>query len=115
MPSCWMCLTRKVKQYGRCKTCKEERCIACGGELTVFVRTLHAVKFRKRQWKHEIYEHETLIKTRTFEKLCLNPDCPKHWDATKLPPDWIPVQKAKLELPKKTFDEAVNELEQSIS
>ncbi|HTQ96380.1 MAG TPA: hypothetical protein VMH89_06220, partial [Candidatus Acidoferrum sp.] len=37
-----MCRTRKVKQYGRCATCREERCIECGGELTVFVRTLQA-------------------------------------------------------------------------
>jgi hypothetical protein len=50
---------------------------------------------------------QTIVKTRTFEKLCVNPDCPKHWDPKKLPPWWLPVPKSKPKPEKKTFDEAI--------
>jgi hypothetical protein len=108
-----MCHSRKVRFFSRCKTCRESRCIECGSVLVIFVRTLHAVKFRKRQWKHELYEHHTLIKTRTFERLCVNPECPRHWNPDRLPPDWIPVPVKKVAV-KKTFDEAVAEIEQAV-
>jgi hypothetical protein len=78
-----------------------------------FVRTLHAVKFRKRQWKQELYEHHTMIKTRTFERLCVNPGCQKGHDPQKLASEWIPVPMKKVEA-KKTFDEAVAEIEQAV-
>lgn len=109
---CWMCRSRSVKQISRCKTCREERCIERGHDLQVFVRTIRAVKFRKKQWEHILYEHKSIVKTRTFEKLCVNPYCPKHWDPAKLPPDWILVDKPKVQ-EKKTFDEVIKELEQS--
>jgi hypothetical protein len=105
-----MCHERKVKTSGRCKTCRAERCIECGSKFQVFVRTTTVTKFRKKQWEHSVYEHRALVKTRTFERLCVNPDCPKHWDPAKLPPSWLPVIEKKV-APKKTLDEAFKEIE----
>lgn len=112
--TCWMCRSRKVKQLSRCKLCQETRCIECGSELAVFVRTIHAVKFRKKQWENTLYEHRALVKTRTFEHLCINSACPKHWDPKKLPPSWIPIDKVKAE-PKKTIDEAIASVEREVA
>lgn len=110
---CWMCRQRKTKGLGRCKSCQLDRCIACGQELAVFVRMIQTIKFRKRQWKLEIYEHLAYVKTRTYERLCVNPDCSRHWDASKLPPNWQRITLPKVEL-KKTFDQAIEEIERSI-
>jgi hypothetical protein len=67
-------------------------------ESEIQKQILDYMKFRKKQWEHSLYEHRALVKTRTFEKLCVNPDCPKHWDPKKLPPSWIPVGKAMVGL-----------------
>jgi hypothetical protein len=79
----------------------------------IFVRTLHSVKFRKRQGKHEIYEHETTVKTRTFERVCVNPLCSKSHDPARIASEWLPVPMKKVEV-KKTFDEAVAEIERAV-
>jgi hypothetical protein len=105
--TCWMCRKRKVKQIGRCKTCMQTKCIECGSELAVFVRTITAVKFRKKQWELYLYEHKALVKTRTFERLCVNPSCPRRWDPSKLPPSWLPVPKEKVAPTKKSLEEAL--------
>lgn len=73
-----------------------------------------AIKFRKRQWKIELYEHLAYIKTRTYERLCVNPDCPKRWDVSKLPPNWQRVTIIPKVEKKKSFDQVIDELEQSL-
>lgn len=108
---CWMCHTGNVKQRGRCMTCADTRCLTCGGKLRVFVRMIGTVKFRKKQWKNTLYDHAVLVKTHNFQRICVNPICPKHWDAGKLPPNWQEV-KQKPVLEKKTFEQATAELEQ---
>jgi hypothetical protein len=111
---CWMCHTRKKQVRRPVQNCRETGCIECGAELQIFVRTIQTVKFRRKQWANSVYEHEALVKTRTFERLCVNPECPKHWDPAKLPPDWLPALKPKVE-EKKTFDDVVDALEQDIA
>ena len=81
-----MCHERKVKQLGRCKHCQLTRCIECGSVLAVFVRMLETVKFRKKQWQIAVYEHYALVKTRTFERLCINPECSSTLIPPKCPP-----------------------------
>lgn len=111
---CWMCKARKTKQIGRCKVCKETRCIECSATLAVFVRMIQTIKFRKKQWKQEIYEHLAYVKTRTYERLCVNPNCPKHWDVAKLPPNWQRIDRPIAEKKKRTFDEVLQEIEAAI-
>jgi hypothetical protein len=41
------------------------------------------------------YDHRTIVKTRTFEKLCVNPAFPKRWDPAKLPPWRLPGSEGK--------------------
>jgi len=112
---CWMCRSWNVKQTSRCKTCRDERCIECGHDLQVFIRTIDATKFRKKQWEHVLYDHRTIVKTRTFEKLCVNPACPKHWEPKTLPPWWLPVPKAKAKALTMALDDAIAEVEKKIA
>jgi hypothetical protein len=109
-----MCRTRTVKQLGRCKTCKETRCLDCGRALTLFVRMIHTVKFRKKQWENRLYEHETTIKTHTYERLCINPLCVRSFDPSHLDPEWKAIEEAKAE-PKKSFDEAVEAIGREVA
>jgi hypothetical protein len=108
-----MCHNRKVKQLGRCKTCRETRCIECAGELALFVRMIHVKKLRKKQWEHQVYEHETDTKTKTFERLCINPECPKFFDIQKLGPQWQQIAQPKAEA--KSFDDAIDQLEDEVA
>src|SRR5690242_14406679 len=109
-----MCRTNKVKSMGRCKTYRDTRCIECGEKLQRFVRTLETIKIRKKQWEHRLYEHPALVKTRTFQSVCVNPECRKRLDPQKLLRSWTPV-KAKVEVEKeKTFDEVTAALEQEV-
>jgi hypothetical protein len=109
-----MCNTRKVKQLGRCKICQATRCISCGEALAQFVRMIETTKFRKKQWENKLYDHQTLIKTHTYETICVNPNCPKHFDPAKLKENWQEVKpKPVLEKPK-SFEEAMAEVEQIV-
>lgn len=107
-----MCHKRSVKQLGRCKSCMETRCLGCGAVLTILVRTVQTIKFRKKQWEHTLYEHKTHVKTRTYDRICVNPACSQRRDPAKLGPFWIEVP-AKVE--PKSFDSAVEELEQELA
>lgn len=106
-----MCRERKVKQLGRCKTCMESRCLTCGQELTILVRTVNTVKFRKKQWEHSLYEHSVLIKTRTFDKVCTNPDCTWYRNPENLLTAWIVAPAPKVEAKKKSLDQVLAEVE----
>lgn len=105
-----MCHTANVKRLGRCNACYATRCLYCGGQLATFVRMLDTVKFRKKQWENTLYEHAVSIKTHTFESVCVNPACLKYTNPAKLAPDWQEVKRPVLKK-KKSFDEAVAELE----
>src|SRR5258707_7692135 len=109
---CWMCRKRKVKSIGRCKTCRETRCIECGQDLAVFVGPLHAVNLRKKQWEHSLYERRALVKTRTFEASMREPGMPEALGSEEAPPSWLPVPKAKAPPKKESFDDAITKVEQ---